>query len=147
MRHLLFALLVLSAPAQAGPDRVSILLGSAHPGSAGFDGRNPGIFLTWEDRGGLDLSLGAYRNSYGRASVAATASLPALRWREGGASLFLGAAHYPEDGRRFRFHAGDIVPLAGLQLRHGSLFAQIMPGDGRVADAVIAFGLTFPLTH
>lgn len=148
MRILAALALVISfaLPVHAGPDRLSILLGSHHAGGAGFDGRNPGLFLTWEDRGpGLDLSLGVYRNSYGRGSVAVTAALPMLRWRDGAASLFVGAALYPRDGRRQRVHLGDLIPVAGLQLRHRDLFVQLMPGDGRPVSAVIAVGVTFPL--
>ena len=58
---------------------------------------------------------------------------------------FLGAAYYPDDGRRFRYHLGDIVPLGGLQARVGPTFLQIIPGDGEEADAVFAFGVTVPL--
>ena len=139
-------ILALAAPAQAGPDRLSILLGSSHVGGAGFDGRNPGVFLTWEDRGpGLDLSVGTYRNSYGRGSLAATVALPVARWRDGEVSIFAGAALYPQDGRRFRAHLGDLVPIGGVQVRHGAAFLQIMPSDGGAVDAVIAMGLTFSL--
>ena len=106
IKHLTFAIafafLAIVAPAAAGPDRVSLLLGSDHTGGSGFDGRNPGVFLTWEDRGpGLDLSLGVYRNGYGRGSLAATISLPVARWRDGAVSVFAGAALYPENGRHF----------------------------------------------
>jgi len=142
---ILAALIAFCAPAHADPDRLSILLGSAHVGGDGFDGRNPGIALTWEDVGDFDLSVAAYRNSYGRGSLAVTAALPVIRWADGEAALFLGAALYPEDGRRFRFHVGDVVPVGGVQLRHRNLFLQIMPGDGRAMDAVVAGGVTFSI--
>ena len=151
MTHAALFLAVMAAfctPAAADPDRLSILLGSAHPGDGGqFDGRNPGLALTWEDRGawGFDLSIAAYRNSYGRGSVALTAALPLLEWQDGAASLFAGAAWYPEDGRHFAVHIGDVVPLAGVQVRHRNLFVQILPGDGRAAEAVIAAGITFQI--
>ena len=59
---------VLAAPVHADPDRISILLSSYHvDAKQDFEQVNPGGFLTWENRmGGLDYSLGAYRNSYGR---------------------------------------------------------------------------------
>ena len=150
IKHLILAvaiaLFAVAAPAHAGPDRVSLLLGSAHVGGAGFEGRNPGVFLTWEDRGpGFDLSVGAYRNSYGRGSFAATIALPVAHWRDGAVSIFAGAALYPKDGRHFRMHVGDVVPIGGVQVRHRSAFLQIMPSDGVAVDAVIAVGLTFPL--
>lgn len=138
---LIIALLVAPASAQ---DRASVLLGSAHVGAMqSFEERNPGLILTWEDRAGLDLSFAAYRNSYGRGSVAALAALPVIRWRRGEAALVAGLAWYPQDGRRFPLHAGDVVPLAGISLRHGHAFALILPGDGNSTDATIAFGLTF----
>ncbi|MCL4066817.1 hypothetical protein M3484_09550 [Pseudomonas sp. GX19020] len=139
---------VFSTPAAADPDRVSLLIGSAHPGDGGyFDSRNPGVFLTWEQRGalGLDISAGIYRNSYGRASAAVTAALPLIRWEGGEASVLAGVALYPGDGCRFAVHAGDLVPLAGFQIRHRQLFVQILSGDGKAADAVIAAGITFAL--
>lgn len=128
----------------AGPDRVSILTGSHHIGAAvSFEEVNPGVFITWEDRAaGLDYSLGAFRNSYGRGSVAALAALPVVSWRSGEVALFGGAALYPRDGRTFRAHLGDVVPVGGVQIRQGNSFVQIMPGDGRVADAVVSFGFT-----
>lgn len=147
MRRIFMALFLvfLAGAVSAGPDRVSFLLGSVHPGGPGFDGRNPGVFLTWEDRGGVDVGFGAFRNSYGKASVAATLARPVARWDGGGISLFLGAALYPGDGRRFRLHLGDVVALGGVQLRHGGMFVQMMPGDGVAVDAVIAAGVTFAI--
>lgn len=136
-------------PAAAGPDQLSILLGSHHasPGQE-FEEFNPGIFLTWRDAlwdGRLDASIGAFRNSYGRGAVAATAALPFYETRVVELSAFLGAAYYPEDGRTFRVHIGDIVPLGGLQARVGPVFFQAIPGDGREADAIFTFGVTVPL--
>lgn len=135
---------VLATPAMAEPDRVSILLGSRHPGaSVTYEQVNPGIFLTWEDRAfGLDYSAGVYRNSYGRASVAATAALPIIERGQFQAAVFGGLALYPGNGDDFAVHAGDMVPIAGLQARMGNAFVQVMPGDGM---AVVSFGLTFPL--
>ena len=45
----------------------------------------------------------------------------------------------------FRMHAGDVVPIGGLQVQHRNAFLQIMPSDGGAVDAVIAMGLTFSL--
>lgn len=146
--HAVLAVVLLAGPAHAGPDRLSILLGSHHVGARmAFEPANPGLILTWEDRGrlGLDLSLGAYRNSYGRGSVVASVALPVLRWDDGALAVFAGAALYPRDGRTFRVRVGDVVLIGGLQLRHRNLFLQILPGDGRFADAVFAAGLTFSL--
>jgi hypothetical protein len=145
MRWLSLFICLLALPS-AAQDRVSVLIGSHHAGaSQPFEGRNPGLILTWEDRGGLDLSVAAYRNSYGRTSVAALAGLPVAHWRGGAASVVAGLAWYPQDGRTFTVHAGDVVPLIGLQLRHRHAFLLILPGDGKAADAVIAAGITFRL--
>ncbi len=135
-----------AAPAAAAPpDRLSVLIGSYHasPGQD-FEEFNPGLFLTWEGPV-LDSSIGAYRNSYGKGAVAVAAAWPFLEGEHYALSLFLGAAYYPEDGRRFRYHLGDIVPLGGLQARAGPLFFQAIPGDGDEADAVFSFGVTMPL--
>ena len=138
---LLFA---FATPAAADPDRLSILLGSAHPGAdRAFEQVNPGVFMTWEDRAlGMDYSVGAYRNSFGRASVAATVALPVIEQGRFQLALFGGLALYPGNGADFAIHAGDVVPIAGLQARLGNGFVQVMPGDGM---AVVAFGLTFPI--
>lgn len=142
-------LLIASAPgsAQAGPDRVSILGGSYHvDAKIAFEQVNPGLFVTWEDRWmGLDYSVGLYRNSFGKASVAASAALPVVRWDEGELSLFAGAALYPGDGRFFAVHAGDVVPIGGLQVRHRNLFMQVIPSDGVYTDAIVSAGITFNL--
>lgn len=135
----------LAAPAHAGPDRVSILLGSHHVDpKMEFNERNLGMFATWE-RGQVDYSVGAYRNSFNKTSVAATVG---YRFAEGGdwsLSAFVGAAHYPEDGRNFSVSAGDVVPIGGLQARYKNTFVSIMPSDGKSTDAVVSFGLTFEL--
>lgn len=146
MRHFLAALafVLCASSVQAGPDRISFSLGSHHVNGHGFEEINPGVFLTWE-KPKLHWTGGIYRNSYGRATVAATLYLPLIRWDNGNAGPFLGAAHYPKDGRRMAMHFGDVIPLAGLQVRHRNIFAQVIPGNGSYADAVITFGVTFSL--
>lgn len=148
IRIVFSALFALVSPAQADPDRVSVLLTSHHVAAKqSFEKVNPGIFLTWEDRAfGLDYSVGAYRNSYGRGSVAGIAALPLWQRDNTQVALFAGVGLYPKDGRNFGVHAGDFVPLVGIQIRHRNLFLQAMPGDGKYAAAVISMGLTFPLS-
>ncbi|MDN5789225.1 hypothetical protein [Pseudorhodobacter sp.] len=149
MIRAIILLTLLAAPAHADPDRLSILLSSRHvAATVPFKQANPGLFLTWENRAaGLDYSLGAYRNSYGRLSVAAIAALPIWKRDQTQISLFAGVAHYPVDGRDYAVHAGDFVPLAGVQFRHRNIFAQVMPGDGNFTSGIISFGLTFKLGH
>lgn len=142
MTRLALILAVLAAPAAADPDRVTLLLGSHHVAArVPFEEVNPGLILTW-DRDPLDWSVGAWRNSYGRLSVAGLAELPLV---EGEVSIGLvgGLALYPQDGRHFAAHLGDWVPLAGLHLRADRLSILIMPSDGKATAAVIAVGLTF----
>ena len=142
----LLALILCAGPAFADPDRVSILLGSQHLGGDGFNEINPGAFLTWEDRAlGLDYSVGAYLNSYDRISVAATVDLALAEWDRGRLSVFAGVAHYPRNGRNFKVHAGDFVPIGGVQVRQGNVFMQILPSDGLSVDATVAFGVTFSI--
>lgn len=135
-------LLFIASPA-AAQDRVSILIGSHHTEDYAWEEVNPGLFLTWE--GPVDLSAGIYRNSFGRPSAALTAALPVIRWQDGGLSLLGGAAYYPGNGDNFAVHAGDLVPLVGLQARHGNVFAQIMPGKVEPPEVIIAYGLTFAI--
>lgn len=131
---------VFASQVQADLDRVSILLGSAHVGSSyDFNERNPGVFLTF-DR----ISVGLYKNSYSRISTAVTYEIPLHESGEFEFSVFGGFAHYPKNGRTFRIHLGDVVPIGGLQARYKNAFLQVMPSDGIFADAVFAAGLTFP---
>lgn len=127
------------------PDRVSILLGSAHVNSDFvFNETNPGLFVTWEGDP-VYWSIGAYQNSFSEMSVAVTGYAPVIEWDEGNAGIFAGLALYPETGRDQTVSLGDVVPLAGVQVRQGHVFVQILPTFGNGADAVITGGLTFPL--
>lgn len=143
---ILAVLALLPAAAQAMPDRISILMGSNHIGATyDFEQTNPGVFLTWE-KPVVDLSVGAYRNSFGDLSLAVTVSKAVLSNEEGTLSLsgFAGLASYPDYSDCFLYHAGDIVPLVGIQVVAGPVFVQIMPG-GNDMVAVVAAGLTFPI--
>lgn len=140
----LFLLAALPSTALAGPDRLSILLGSEHFGATeDFQEFNPGIFATWE--GNFDYSIGIFYNSYERVSALASIG---YGW-EVSPDLELGVfgalALYPGDGDRFRFSAGDVVPLAGLQARYKNVFVQFIPADGDTVDSLLTFGLTFEL--
>lgn len=141
------ALLLIPPPAAAaGPDRLSITIGSYHTDTS-YDWHevNPGVFLTWENVGPLDLSLGAFRNSFGGAAVAAVAAFPLIDWQSGQLAVFGGLGWYPGHGDEFLAHAGDLVPMGGLQLRQGNVFVQLMPGKIEPPEAIIAVGLTFKL--
>lgn len=147
MRTLLLALTAtfFASAADANPDRVSVLIGSHHAGARQhFEEANFGAFLTWEGQR-VDWSVGAYRNSYGKGSVAVMAAVPVFTSGKVEVALFGGLALYPENGRTFPIHVGDVVPLGGIQIRAGNLFVQAIPGDGKAADAIISFGLSFPL--
>lgn len=134
---------VWNAPLEAGPDRFSVLMGSKHFGSNGFNEINPGLFATWEGEK-LAYSLGAYLNSYDRGSLAATAHVPVFRWKGGEASAFAGLAWYPKDGHRFQTQiGGDIVGIGGLNLRHGHAFVQLIPMVTNGAQGLASFGFTW----
>ena len=140
------AVLLASAasPLAADPDRLSFLLGSHHIDAAGnFQEFNPGVFLTWERR--LDYSLGIYRNSYDRLSVAGTLAWPVYETGDFQLDLFGALALYPKDGRRFEISFGDVILLGGLQMRYRNAFLQVIPSDGGEVDAIVSFGLTFDL--
>ena len=137
------SLALIASAGAAAADRISLLLGSRHIGAPGmFKESNPGLFYTWEQPR-VNWSIGAFRNSYGRASVAALAAVPLARWDNGELSAFAGIAHYPGDGRRQPLHLGDVIPIGGLQLRQGNVFLQVTPMDGNPVKALVAVGLTF----
>ncbi len=143
------AIAATSTAAQAGPDRVSILLGSHHVGATrDFEEFNPGIILVWDElvwRGRLDLAAGAYRNSYGDGSLALSLAYPFVRTEDWGLDLFGGVSWYPGNGDQFSHAIGDAVPIAGLQARYRNVFVQAIPAGGQSADAVLSFGLTFSM--
>jgi len=132
----------LATPAHA--DRISIMLGSNHIGAPSgiFNEINPGFFYTKEGQQ-FDLTGGVYQNSYSELSVSLTASYAFLEWDGGEASVFGGMVYYGDDAKFVDASVGGWVPLAGLQVQQGNLWAQLIPvGDG-VVDAVIAGGITF----
>lgn len=135
--------------ADAGPDQISILLGSHHVGATrDFEEFNPGVILTWREllwQNRLDVGIGAFRNSYGDASVVVTSAYPLVRNQTWGLDLFAALATYPGEGDQFSHSIGDVVPIAGLQARYRNVFVQAIPGGGRSVDAVVTYGLTFAL--
>lgn len=135
--------------AEAGPDQVSILLGSYHVGATrDFEEFNPGVILTWKEllwQNRLDVGFGIFRNSYGDASVVATTALPLVRDRNWGLDLFAALATYPGEGDQFSHSIGDVVPIAGLQARYRNVFVQAIPSGGNSVDATLTYGLTFAL--
>ena len=146
MLRVLICLVIAAGPVCAGPDRMAFHLGSYHAGATSeFEEVNPGLFLSWDRPNEVVLSVGAFRNSYGRGSVAATAAKVFYRGRNSAAAVFAGLAHYPGNGNDIRHAIGDFVPLAGLQLHYRSLFVNVMPGDGDTLDAIFSFGVTVPL--
>ena len=135
-----------AATGAAAQDRVSILLGSHHVNAkTNFEEFNPGAFITWEGET-LDWTVGGFRNSYGGGSAAVTVGYPVLRRPWGQVALMGGLAIYPNEGNRFKYHAGDVIPLVGVRARVGNGFVQVFPSDGKTTDAIISFGLTFDVS-
>jgi hypothetical protein len=145
------ALSLFPLTALAGPDSVAVLLGSYHVGadsSLGLEEFNPGVFVNWHGAalgGRVDLGFGAFRNSYDGASVAVNAAYPLVRTPDWGFDLFTALALYPGDGDRFAHAIGDIVPIAGLQVRYRNVFVQAIPAGGQSVDATFTYGLVFSL--
>lgn len=145
MFRVLLLLTIAAGPVHAGPDRIVVHMGSHHAGADHrFEEVNPGLFLSWERPSGVTFSLGAFRNSYGRGSVAATVSKTVYQRQNSAVAVFSGLAHYPGNGGDIRHAIGDVVPLAGLQLHYRNVFLNIMPGDGDTVDAIFSFGVTLP---
>ncbi|MDX8354332.1 hypothetical protein [Cognatiyoonia sp. IB215182] len=150
LRALLIAGLALTpagarADCDGHPDRISALLGSHHLHAiAPLNERNPGAFLTW-NCGEVDVTAGAYENSYENVSVAAMVTYPVVvkPWLEMGP--FAGVARYPEYADWQVVHYGDLVPIGGFQIRVANAFMKVMPGDMETVTAVLAFGLTFQI--
>lgn len=146
MLRVLICLVIAAGPVCAGPDRMAIHLGSHHAGATTeFEEVNPGLFLSWDRPNDVVLSVGAFRNSYGRGSVAATVAKVIHRSKNSAVAAFAGLAHYPGNGNDIRHAIGDFVPLAGLQFHYRHLFVNVMPGDGDTVDAIYSFGITIPL--
>lgn len=136
-------------PATAGPDQVSLLLGSEHVGATiDYEEFNPGVFVTWDRllwNKRLDLTLGGFRNSYEDGSLVVSTALPLVREPDWGIDLFSALAWYPGNGERFSHSIEDFVPIAGLQARYRNFFVQAIPAGGESVDATLTFGLTFGL--
>ena len=124
-------------------ERVSISLGSRHIGKPNtLNETNPGVFFTWGDViGPIDITAGAYVNSYSNTSATLTASYDFLAWDDGALGAFAGVAFYPEHGERALPCCGGFVPMGGLQARQGNLFVQVVP----TRSVVVTFGLTFEM--
>ena len=136
---------MIPTSALAGPDRLSVLLGSEHFGATReFQEFNPGVFLTWEERV-FDYSIGTFYNSYEDVSVLGAIGYDYEIAKELEVGVFAGVAYYPGEGDQFSVSAGDMVPVAGVQTRYRNLFAQWIPADGDSVDSVLTFGLTFEL--
>ncbi|MEL6915758.1 MAG: hypothetical protein AAFP13_14775 [Pseudomonadota bacterium] len=130
-------------PVAAGPDAVSLLLGAHHLGADGFEDFVPGVFLTWDRQ--VDVTVGAFRNSYGEASASLTGAVDLFDWSGGAAQAFGGLAYYDNAETITDFRVGDFVPLLGLQLRQGPVFAQVIPLDGTPVDGIVTLGVVLPL--
>lgn len=130
--------------AQAGPDRLSVLLGSEHVNATReFQEFNPGVFLTWERQ--FNYSVGPYYNSYEEVSPLVSVGYDWDIAQDFDLGAFFALAVYPGDGDEFNHAIGDVVPFVGVQARYKNAFVQFIPADGDTLDALFTFGLTFEL--
>lgn len=136
---LALVLALLAVPAHA--DRVSVMLGSKHIGATGFNEVNPGFFYTFENT--VDLTLGAYYNSYGKGSFSVTVAKSFYENNGLQLQVFGGIATYPNAGRYVRAHLGNLVPIVGIQAIYGNTYLQLIPGDGKPVAGILAAGLTW----
>jgi hypothetical protein len=142
--YVLSLALLIPVSASAGPDRLSILLGSEHNGATReFQEFNPGLFLTWERN--LNYSVGLYYNSYEEISPLVSVGYDWEVARDLDLGAFFAIAVYPGDGDEFRYSLGDVVPFLGVQARYKNVFVQFIPADGDALDSLFTFGLTFEL--
>lgn len=142
------------------PDRVYLTFSARHLnidptnfGRAQWNEANPGVILTWEDRGllGEDFSLGAVINSYDDpaifASIGKLWDLGDSDWRLG---YVLGVANYGQNARLIgsQIRSSDWIVIGGAQIEYRNLFFQLQPAGtqpGGGYGAVLVTGLTFPL--
>lgn len=156
------------AKAQAGvptarglaPDRAYLTFGSQHlnvdPADFGlvrWNEVNPGLILTWEDRGpwGLNYSLGAFQNSFADLSLYAATSrtwaIGTAGWRLG---WVLGLANYGDNARFVRSQIGQSgwIVTGGAQIEFRNFFVQIQPAGtqrGGGQGAILVTGISFAL--
>lgn len=156
----LFLIFNVLAPAHAGPDRLSLMLGSHHANiQFEVEEVNPGLFLEWEFRnppallpvlrGNLDrqpsLVAGAFRNSFGDGALSLAVAMPFYGTGIFEVDVVAGGAWYPGNGDRVAVSVGDFIPIGALRVQYGKTFLLAFPGDGENFDALFAFGLTVPL--
>lgn len=148
MKALALIAVIAATPAAAcdlRPDEGAILLGSNHINAdIDFNEENLGVFLSWEC-GGIDTRAGFYNNSFEDTSFALTFKADALTYEVGemGIAPFLGVAHYPDAQKNMSIHWNGWVPIGGIEVTAGPVFAQIIPGhkDTLGYSAIAAFGL------
>ncbi|SFI54919.1 hypothetical protein [Celeribacter neptunius] len=150
IRSLFTALaLSLAPPALAdgrAPDYLSIPLASHHYGDWGdktgdrFNEFNPGLMLTWAERaGGLNYTVGAYRDSEADLSVHLSA---ARMWDIGDqAQAGIVGAYIHSFGDGYRGFAPS------LQLNYKYLFVNLANGYDNGVYGVVSTGITLPLGH
>ncbi len=142
-----------------GVDRITFPLASRHVnidptnfGRAAWNELNPGVLLTYADRGrlGLDYTFGGFINSYDDFSIYAGVG---KEWIIAGDLTFgatIGVANYHDNARLIATQIGDsdFIVTGGPTMGYRNLFVQIQPA-GRQAGggygAVVVTGVTFPL--
>ena len=141
---LLCCFFAITRPAYADivPDYWGVSIASYHVDPKwDFNETNPGIFAFWEVTESTDFSLGIYHNSFSRVSVSTVFFTEFLSTENVDFSILYGLAYYPEDGRYFAAHVGNIVPVGGISADFGRVSIQFIPSDGNITDGIFTLML------
>ena len=150
--NLLLTLFPLVGNAQT-PDRLYVLIGSYHalPLADTFDYKetNPGLFLVWEEKlASLDLTLGAYENSFSDTSVLIGLSKTWPLSSEADLHGLIALSNYKAEDPIFQPLGGGLVVIPALQVSWRHMFLQATPiPDPDNTGIVFSYGLSFDLSR
>lgn len=101
-------------------------------------------------KGGVSLRganlQGADLNSYAKPSVMVAATWLPIEVGQCEAGLFIGAVHYPGNGRYEPTQLfGDVIAMGGAQVICGPVFVQVIPASTDMSRAIVAVGITMEI--
>ena len=147
----IFALMATTAAADLKPDSVSIPLYVNH-GNYLYDdwnqgiGNNLGVLLTWDVTDAVQVTAGAYKNSFSELSTTAYVEYEPLRGDNWAAGIFAVVATYDAETTPIpmptRLGNSDVVAVGGARLELGNAWFTYTPSveEGR---NIITSGVTF----